>query len=296
MRSNSFTINRIPGAFRRVFGLYLAIFLVVTTASAQRIAVLTPADNDQSSSFVSDLKASLGKKLPLLDDELSFSAFRSVNPETPFNMTMETGMQIGEVIGCQYFVLIKTGTSRRFSLEKPPYFEAHAAVFVVSSRTGRLVFWRMQSLEAPEAKQSEALLAASAPLLATEMAEKLKQVRVAELAENPAARIEEIPAPDLPEAKNFRPPMPYKRIKPEYTTTAYLYSVTATVDALLDVDQNGNILRIEIARWAGYGLDEAVIEAIRKMNWRPGEKNGKTLPVRVLLRYNFKKIDKEPER
>jgi len=29
------------------------------------------------------------------------------------------------------------------------------------------------------------------------------------------------------------------------------------------------------------------------MNWRPGERGGKPLPMRVLLRYNFTKIEKE---
>jgi hypothetical protein len=277
-------------------GLHLAIFIIATAVSAQRTAVLTPEGNSQGALFISELKTSLAKKLIVLDDEMSSAAFQSVNPQVPFNMTTEMAMRVGEVIGCQYFILVRTGKSRRVSLEKPPYIEAHAAVFVVSSRSGRLVFWRMQSFEAPESKQAETLLAASAAMLSTEIAERLKTIGSAELLERPIANIEEVPLSELPEAKNFRPPMPYKRIKPEYSSTAYLYSVAATVDALLDVDENGNILRIDIARWAGYGLDEAVTEAIRKMNWRPGEKNGKTLPVRVLLRYNFKKIDKEPER
>ena len=87
--------------------------------------------------------------------------------------------------------------------------------------------------------------------------------------------------------------MPYKRIKPEYTRTAYLYDAKGTVDISVDIDQNGAVKGTEIVRWTGYGLDEAVIEAVRKMNWRPAERGGKTLPMRVLLRYNFTKIEKE---
>ena len=87
--------------------------------------------------------------------------------------------------------------------------------------------------------------------------------------------------------------MPYKRIKPEYTPAAYLYGIAATVDAEVSIDANGDVKRIDITRWAGYGLDESVIAAIRQMNWRPGERGGKPLPMRVLLRYNFTKIDKE---
>ena len=40
-------------------------------------------------------------------------------------------------------------------------------------------------------------------------------------------------------------------------------------------------------------LDESVDKTVRAMNWRPAERNGKSLPMRFLVRYNFKKIDKE---
>ena len=66
----------------------------------------------------------------------------------------------------------------------------------------------------------------------------------------------------------------------------------ATVDAEVSIDQNGNITEIDIVRWAGYGLDESVANAVRSMNWRPAERDGKPLPMRILLRYNFTKTEK----
>jgi hypothetical protein len=51
--------------------------------------------------------------------------------------------------------------------------------------------------------------------------------------------------------------------------------VTATIDVLVDVEADGGITKIEIVRWAGFGLDESVAETVRKMNWRPAERNGK---------------------
>ena len=80
---------------------------------------------------------------------------------------------------------------------------------------------------------------------------------------------------------------------PPYTALANLYRVTATVDIEVDFDESGVVSHTEIVRWAGFGLDEAVAETVRKMNWRPALKNGKAIPIRVLLRYNFKKIEKE---
>jgi hypothetical protein len=65
------------------------------------------------------------------------------------------------------------------------------------------------------------------------------------------------------------------------------------VEIVIDADASGRIMRTEITRWAGYGLDESVDKTVRAMNWRPAERNGKSLPMRFLVRYNFKKIDKE---
>jgi protein TonB len=96
-----------------------------------------------------------------------------------------------------------------------------------------------------------------------------------------------------PNTPDFRPPMPYRRIKPEYTRTAYLYSVEGTVDLEVDVDDNGKIVHIDVVRWLGFGLDEAAVKAVTDMNWRPAESKGKRLAMRVLLRYNFKKIEKD---
>ena len=62
---------------------------------------------------------------------------------------------------------------------------------------------------------------------------------------------------------------------------------------MVDLDANGNILRTDVVRWAGFGLDESVEKTVRSMNWRPAERNGKTLPMRFLVRYNFKKIEKD---
>jgi len=74
---------------------------------------------------------------------------------------------------------------------------------------------------------------------------------------------------------------------------AYLYDVTATVEATIDLNEKGEITRVEITRWAGYGLDESVQNVIKSMNWRPAERAGKPLPIRFLVRYNFKKIEKD---
>lgn len=239
------------------------------------------------------LENSLSNNFKVLDDTLSETAFNSAKYEKPFNLSLEESKNVGAAIGCDYFLLLKAENQRRYSLEKKEYYESYAIVYAVSSRTGRLVFWKLIGSEAETVEKAEKKLFASTDELSAEISEKLKIVTKDELNEKAAPKLEKLPDENSPEAKNFRPPLPYKRIKPPYTSLANLYRVEATVDIEIDVDENGKILQTLITRWAGFGLDESVDKTIRQMNWKPADRNGKPLPMRVLLRYNFKKIEEE---
>lgn len=265
------------------------------SAQAQKIAVIIPEKTDLSGKFAEKLETSLSAKFKVLDASLSEAAFRSVTVENVFNLTTDEAKTIGAAIGCDYFLLFEARNQRRAALSKPDYYESYAPVYVASARTGRLVFWKMQSLEAANPIDAEKLFLASTDALAAEIYEKLKIVSKEELTEKVVSKIEEVPLENTVGAKNFRPPAPFKRLKPEYTSVASLYRVTATVDILVDLDASGTITRREIVRWAGYGLDESVAETVRKMNWRAAERDGKFVPMRFLLRYNFKKIEKEED-
>jgi hypothetical protein len=269
--------------------------VLYASASAQnnlKIAVLTPEKNAQSESFAEKLATSLSEKFKVLDSSLSETAFLSANAEKPFNMTAEEARIIGAAIGCEFFLLVKSENLRRYSFEKKEYFESYTAVYAISSRTGRLVLWKLKSFNGDDPKTADRLLFDSTNDIAKEISEKLPAIAKEELSEKPA-KPEEIPDPNSPAAKDFRAPLPYRRRSPQYTATANLYGIAATVDIEVDFDASGTILRTEIVRWAGFGLDESVTETVRQMNWRPATRNGKPLPIRALLRYNFKKIEKE---
>jgi TonB family protein len=256
-----------------------------------KVAVLAPEKNAQSQTFAGELENSLSKNFRVLDGSLSETAFRSAKYEKPFNLSREESKNIGAAIGCDYFLLVKAETLRRYSFSKKEFYESYAVIYAVSSRSGRLVFWKLTNGEAETAEKAERKLFDSIKDLSAEISNKLKITSREELDEKLTAKLEELPADNSPEAKNFRSPLPYKRIRPEYTKIANLYGIEATVDAEIDVDENGKILNIEIVRWAGFGLDESVTETIRKMQWRAASRDGKNLPLRVLLRYNFKKIE-----
>lgn len=276
-----------------IFIFLLAIFFFSHKIHAQKIAVLTPDKNDSSQIFAGKLEDTLTESVKILDTSLTDAAYGAHSFEKPFNLTLAQAKNIGAAIGADFFLLVKAENLRRASLSKGEFYESYATVFMVSSRSGRLVFWRLNSFESDKKETAEKKLFDSVNSLATEISEKIKSINKKELNEKSTTHFERLPEENSAEAKNFRPPLPYKRMRPAYTTVANLYSIEATVDVEVDVGEKGEILNTEIVRWAGFGLDESAAENIRRMTWRPAERNGKSLPVRILVRYNFKKKEAE---
>lgn len=245
---------------------------------AQKIAILSPENNPVSENISSQLST----KLNSLDSDLVANAFRSTTYENIYNLSNSEAKLIGETVGCEFFVIIRADNFKRSSFAKDNYFESFAAVYLVNSRTGHLIFWKLYNFEDTKMEIANEKLFAAVNIIVTEIKDNLKSEKFYK------PIIEELPEDD----KNYRSPLPFKRLKPLYTEVASLFLVSATVDIEVDLDEKGKITRTEIVRWAGFGLDESVTETVKKMNWRPAMKSGKTLPIRVLLRYNFKKIEK----
>ena len=263
------------------------------TLYSQRIAILIPEKNPQAEAVANEISSSIAHHATVIDNSLADAAFRSVHIENVFNLTLDEGKRIGSVIGCDAFLLVKAESLRRTSSAKASYYESYAAIFAVDSRTGHLISWKLQNAEESSLQSAEKKLA--------ELIQVGKQATAREILDSighdtAAVRngeFNEMPAEGSEESNGFRPPIPYLRIKPEYTTLAYLYSAKGTVEILVDLDDKGTIVATEIERWVGFGLEDSVIQAVRKMNWRPAERAGKPLPSRFLLRYNFKKIERE---
>ncbi|HEX8887957.1 MAG TPA: energy transducer TonB, partial [Pyrinomonadaceae bacterium] len=87
----------------------------------------------------------------------------------------------------------------------------------------------------------------------------------------------------------IRLPQPYRRLRPAYPEEAARADAEATVDVQVELDSEGEVAKIEVVRWAGFGLDEATINTVRQMHFRPAMRDGTPIPMRVLLRYNFRK-------
>ncbi|MBX3265555.1 MAG: energy transducer TonB [Acidobacteria bacterium] len=267
------------------------IFLSAVPGFAASFAVIAPDKSELSARFADSIISSLGSAA--VDRLAAETAFGTLGIETPFNQTAEDARRAGRVIGADVIVLIQAEVIRRSAFGRDKYFEAAAALYVVSARTGRLAEWFLVAAE----MDSEKAAAVALVERAGEVAARVRESGTAAIREDVSINgPDEIPGLviiDTPSAAGVRAPMPYRRIRPEYTAEASRFRLQATVDAEVDIDAEGRVARIEFTRWAGYGLEGSVEKAIRTMNWRPGERSGKPLPARVLLRYNFTKVERE---
>lgn len=240
-------------------------------------------------------------ELLILDRDQASTAAKGAGHIASLNMSLQEARGLGAAIGSDYYIVGDAQTLRRSPSVGPPYFESYASVFLVSSRTGRLLIWQRPSFRAATAVAAEKLLLAdlssratrSRNLVAIRQAQEDERMRREMAIESSAPLIEAAPDDDkTAHAEGLRLPRPFRRLSPPYPETAASAEVEAIVDVLVDLDINGEVSNAEVARWAGFGLDEATIETVRQLHFFPAMRNGTPTPLRVLLRYNFRKPPK----
>jgi len=240
-------------------------------------------------------------ELIALDRGQSRVAARGVSYSGSLNLHLNEARDLGAAIGCDYYVLGDAQTLRRSPSTGPIYFEAYASIFLVSTRTGRLVLWERPSFRASTYEAAEKLLLAElasndarhryAISIRREREDERKEREMAIDTQTPI--IEESPDDDrIADAQGLKLPRPYRRLQPAYPESAARAEAEATVDVLVDVAATGEPTRVEVARWAGFGLDEATVDTVRQLHFFPAMRNGTAIPIRVLLRYNFRKPPK----
>jgi TonB family protein len=250
--------------------------------------------------LLNQLKAN--SSLAMLDRDQVRAAARGTGYSGSINMSVADARNLGAVLGCDFFIVGDAQIVRRSPYSGPIYFESYASIFVVSARTGRLVTWERPSFRSESDAQSAKLLLAELGSTAFE-ARITTALQGAEQAERGERELkpgdEEVPViEEAPEddkaatAAGLRLPRPYRRFIPPYPESAAAAEAEATVDVLVDLDEQGEVSRVEVARWAGFGLDEVTINTVKRLHFFPAIKNGVPIPIRVLLRYNFRKPPK----
>ena len=236
--------------------------------------------------------------LQLSDGEEARAAARGFGYAGSLNMALAEARDLGSVLGTDFFITGDAQTLRRSPSTGPVYYEAYASVFLVSSRTGRLIMWERIDQRAVRPDEAQALLLAELARreVRERYAEKLRRAfenesRMRALAVGRSAPLIEEAPDDAGEqgAQGLRLPAPYRRLRPAYTVEAARAEAEATVDVEVDITAEGEVSRVEVVRWAGFGLDEATVSTVRQMYFRPAMRDGRAIPMRVLLRYNFRK-------
>lgn len=265
-----------------------------------RIALLIFGDEQTAGATDGRLRKQFSRSnfAQVLDPDLALAAARGAGYAGSLNLSVEEAHDLGAAIGCDYLLLADAQTIRRSSSDKPVYYEAYASLFLVEARTGKLLAWNRPRQESLQEREATDGLMANITTEAAWFIEQIKEHRARFPVERTNASDDAnsfASSIQSAESEDYREPQPYRRISPAYTDAAYKAEVEATVDAQVDINETGEVVRVEIVRWAGFDLDESVARAIKAMHFRPAQLSGKAKRARVLLRYNFRRPPKRSE-
>jgi TonB family protein len=237
-------------------------------------------------------------ELVVVDADLTRAAAKGIGYSGSLNLTLTEARDLGAALATEFYILGDAQTLRRSSFQTPVFYESYCSIFLVSARTGQLLLWERPSFENNEATTTEARLSQylSSDDLQKRLVSLVKQVHSNErlkrtIVSAPAeAVIEEAPEDEkTAEIQGIRLPRPYRRLRPAYPDTAARAEAEATVDVVVDVGTDGEVGDVQVVRWAGFGLDETTAATVRQLQFFPAMKNGSPIPMRVMLRYNFRK-------
>jgi TonB family protein len=281
------------------------LFLLLATVAAQTVSrptsltILDFGNSSFAAKAADKLRASLKSigALTVLDSDLGRAAAKGAGYAGSLNMMLSEARDLGAALSSDFYLIGDAQTIRRSSSSKPVFYESYCSVFVISSRSGKLARWERLSVEAEKPQDAEQQLLSQLDQMAfiQRVASSIKQAVIIEQAQRSvinvdAPLIEEAPDDEkIAEAQGLRLPKPFRRLRPEYPQSAAQADAEATVDVVVEVGANGEVGNVEVVRWAGFGLDEATVATVRQLHFFPAMRNGTPVPLRVLLRYNFRK-------
>ena len=287
----------------RIFCVLVLLMFAATNSLAQTKPIVSVLDFG-SAPIAKQVTDTLRNRLrstqevSIADADLSRAAAKGIGYAGSLNLTVNEARDLGAALATEFYFVGDAQTLRRSSFETPVYYEAYCSIFLVSTRTGRLLFWERPSFARPVATAAENKLSEylSADLWTQRLIGVIKKshederIQRTALTASTEALIEEAPDDEkAAEVQGIQPPRPYRRLRPEYPQTAARADAEATVDVAVDVGADGEVSEIQIVRWAGFGLDEVTVATVRQLHFFPAMKNGTPIPMRVLLRYNFRK-------
>jgi TonB family protein len=265
------------------------VFLCANWAGAQRIAVVFPENSALDKTLFEVVSDNFPVQAIMLDGDMTQAAFRARKFDNPFNLSLEEARDLTTAIGCDRLVLARAATLRRSSSKRDVYYESYASLFLVSAENGNLTAFRHFAHESDTPEEAELAVKKELPIqLNALLAEKQN------LPDSASIRVGDLVEIGDEQRSDLRTPLPYRQLTPPPSELAGRFFIEAVVDAQVTISREGRVTAVHITKWAGYGLDESVVETVKKMSFRPALKDGKPVPARFTLRYNFRVPRKAP--
>lgn len=277
-----------------VLTAFIICLFTASVAHAQtlpRVAVVDFAGDERGE--VAALVRTLAQSFNLIDDEQTRAAVRGAGYDGNLNFSREEARALGMSIGCDFYILGTTHIVRRIVAAEKFSHDGLAGLFIVETRSGRLVKFSFEQVQAATETEARAKLAALLKKDWASCAAAITDARSKSLAEAetmPRASDEVIEIFDAEKATpGLTPPVFSERLKPDYTAEAELMGVTATVEVVAVFGADGRVGEVEVVRWAGFGLDEVAVATVKQLRFKPAERAGKAVTIRALVRYNFRR-------
>jgi TonB family protein len=83
-------------------------------------------------------------------------------------------------------------------------------------------------------------------------------------------------------------PVPTYRPNPTYTDKARLVRHQGMIVLWIVIDSEGDVERASVERSLGLGLDQSALHAVRTWKFKPADRNGKPVPVRIPVEVSFR--------
>ena len=80
-------------------------------------------------------------------------------------------------------------------------------------------------------------------------------------------------------------PLNESEVRASYPPQARKDGIEGDVILLITIDDQGNVARVRKVSGIGHGLDEAAVESVKRLKWRPAKYNG--APVATEIRYTY---------
>jgi TonB family protein len=86
---------------------------------------------------------------------------------------------------------------------------------------------------------------------------------------------------------DITPPRLREVASPEYTAEAKKRNIQGTVTLDIVVDKKGDVVAAKVTKGLGYGLDENAVIAVKEWKYKPAEKDGEPVTVKMEVTVDF---------